>query len=108
MQPKSSSAGLPVSPKLPLIGLMCMLAGLGVGVALVYVLDVLDDRFRSPEELQKAITLFAKALEHDPLYAPAYAAMADSWMLMALYHLSGAGKGSITGTDQDLRVQEFR
>ncbi|MGD9020779.1 MAG: hypothetical protein PVF46_03215 [Lysobacterales bacterium] len=40
---------------------------------------------RSPEELQKAITLFAKALEHDPLYAPAYAAMADSWMLMSLY-----------------------
>jgi TolB-like protein/Flp pilus assembly protein TadD len=40
---------------------------------------------RSPEELQKAITLFAKALEHDPLFAPAYAAIADSWMLMALY-----------------------
>lgn len=40
---------------------------------------------RSPEELQKAITLFAKALEHDPLFAPAYAAMADSWLLMSLY-----------------------
>ena len=40
---------------------------------------------RSPEELQKAITLFAAALEHDPLYAPAYAAMADSWLLLALY-----------------------
>ena len=40
---------------------------------------------RSPEELQKAITLFAKALEHDPLFAPAYAAMADSWLLLALY-----------------------
>ncbi len=40
---------------------------------------------RSPEELQKAITLFANALEHDPLYAPAYAAMADSWMLLSLY-----------------------
>ncbi len=40
---------------------------------------------RSPEELQKAITLFARALEHDPLFAPAYAAMADSWMLMSLY-----------------------
>jgi len=40
---------------------------------------------RSPEELQKAITLFAKALEHDPSYAPAYAAMADSWLLLALY-----------------------
>jgi len=40
---------------------------------------------RSPEELHKAITLFAQALEADPTYAPAYAAMADSWMLLALY-----------------------
>jgi len=40
---------------------------------------------RSPEELQKAIALFAKALEHDASFAPAYAAMADSWMLLSLY-----------------------
>ncbi len=40
---------------------------------------------RSPDELQKAITLFAKALEHDPSYAPAYAAIADSWLLLSLY-----------------------
>jgi len=40
---------------------------------------------RSPDELQKAITLFAKALEHDPSFAPAYAAMADSWLLLAMY-----------------------
>lgn len=40
---------------------------------------------RSPDELQKAITLFASALEHDPSYAPAYAAMADSWLLLAMY-----------------------
>jgi TolB-like protein/Tfp pilus assembly protein PilF len=40
---------------------------------------------RSPEELKKAITLFAKALEHDPAYAPAYAAIADSWLLLSLY-----------------------
>jgi len=40
---------------------------------------------RSPEELQKAITLFAQAIEHDPAFAPAYAAMADSWMLLSLY-----------------------
>ena len=40
---------------------------------------------RSPDELQKAITLCAKALEHDPLFAPAYAAIADSWLLLALY-----------------------
>ena len=40
---------------------------------------------RSPEELQKALTLFAEALKHDPAFAPAYAGMADSWMLLALY-----------------------
>ena len=40
---------------------------------------------RSPDELHKAITLFAKALEHDPTFAPAYAAMADSWLLLSLY-----------------------
>jgi TolB-like protein/Flp pilus assembly protein TadD len=40
---------------------------------------------RSPEELQRAIELFASALEHDALFAPAYAALADSWMLLSLY-----------------------
>ena len=40
---------------------------------------------RSPDEIQKAITFFAKALEHDPLFAPAYAALADSWLLLAMY-----------------------
>ena len=40
---------------------------------------------RSPEELEKAITLFATALEHDPSFAPAYAAIADSWLLLSLY-----------------------
>jgi TolB-like protein/Tfp pilus assembly protein PilF len=40
---------------------------------------------RSPQEIQKAIELFAKALEHDPSYAPAYAAIADSLVLLSLY-----------------------
>ncbi|NOR18701.1 MAG: tetratricopeptide repeat protein, partial [Xanthomonadales bacterium] len=40
---------------------------------------------RSPEELHKALTLFAQALQADPSYAPAYAAMADSWLLLSLY-----------------------
>ena len=40
---------------------------------------------RSPDELHQAITLFAKALEHDPGFAPAYAAMADSWLLLSMY-----------------------
>ncbi|MEJ2383982.1 MAG: hypothetical protein P8Y54_06240 [Xanthomonadales bacterium] len=40
---------------------------------------------RTPDELQKAIELFATALEHDAAYAPAYAAMADTWLLIAQY-----------------------
>lgn len=42
----------PIWPKLPLVGLCCLLGGLGAGLALVYALDILDDRFRSPEELR--------------------------------------------------------
>ncbi len=40
---------------------------------------------RTPAELQEAIQLFAEALEHDARYAPAYAAIADSWILLSLY-----------------------
>lgn len=40
---------------------------------------------RTPDELQKAITLFAEALENDASFAPAYAGMADSWLLLAQY-----------------------
>ena len=40
---------------------------------------------RTPGELQRAIELFATALEHDAYFAPAYAAMADTWLLLSLY-----------------------
>ena len=51
----------PVSPKLSLVALLCLLGGLGGGALVVYVLDLLDDRFRSPEELkdQLAVPLLA-------------------------------------------------
>jgi len=52
-EPKASDR--PVSPKLSLVGIMCLLGGTGIGVAFVYVLDVLDDRFRSPEELSEQL-----------------------------------------------------
>ena len=42
----------PVSPKLTTTILMVLLCGLGLGLGLVYVSDVLDDRFRSVEEMQ--------------------------------------------------------
>ncbi len=40
---------------------------------------------RTPAELQTALGFFAEALEHDAAFAPAYAAMADTWMLLSLY-----------------------
>ena len=40
---------------------------------------------RTPEELQRAIALFANALESDAQFAPAYAAMADTYLLLSLY-----------------------
>jgi TolB-like protein len=40
---------------------------------------------RTPEELKKAIALFANALESDAQFAPAYAAMADTYLLLSQY-----------------------
>ncbi len=40
---------------------------------------------RTPAELQRALGFFAEALEQDAAFAPAYAAMADTWLLLSLY-----------------------
>ena len=40
---------------------------------------------RTPSALQKAIELFANAIQHDPNFAPAYSGLADSWLLLASY-----------------------
>ena len=42
----------PVSPSLARTILIALASGLGIGLALVYALDTLDDRFRSMEEMQ--------------------------------------------------------
>jgi len=42
----------PVSPKLVQTILIALVSGLGLGLGMVYVLDILDDRFRSLEEMQ--------------------------------------------------------
>ncbi|RMF88598.1 MAG: hypothetical protein D6741_18940, partial [Planctomycetota bacterium] len=42
----------PVSPSLPRTLFMIVFVGLGIGFAGVYILDTLDDRFRSIEEMQ--------------------------------------------------------
>jgi capsular exopolysaccharide synthesis family protein len=52
-EPKVSKS--PVSPKLPQIAMLSLFAGLGIGFSLVYLLDLLDDRFRSPEEIKSQL-----------------------------------------------------
>ena len=45
----------PVWPKLSLVAAGCLALGLGSGLGLIYVLDILDDRFRSPDELRNQL-----------------------------------------------------
>ncbi|MEX1224645.1 MAG: Wzz/FepE/Etk N-terminal domain-containing protein, partial [Pirellulales bacterium] len=42
----------PVAPKLPLVLFLSLVLGCGSGAGIIYVLDLLDDRFRSPEEIR--------------------------------------------------------
>lgn len=43
---------VPVSPKLSLILLVTLVMGLGSGLIAVYITDLIDDRFRSPDDLR--------------------------------------------------------
>lgn len=47
----------PVWPTLYLVAFACVAMGLGAGSALAYVHDLLDDRFRSPEELEEQLSV---------------------------------------------------
>ncbi len=40
---------------------------------------------RTPAELERAIEFFTEAVEQDPGFAPAHAALADTWLLLASY-----------------------
>jgi len=42
----------PVSPKLTTVALACLSMGIGIGLAVIYVIDLMDDRFRSPDDLR--------------------------------------------------------
>lgn len=61
----------PVWPKLPLVAAGCLAAGLAGGLALIYILDVLDDRFRSPDELrtQLAVPILAMVRQMEELHS---------------------------------------
>ena len=64
---RPEAAPHPVSPRPLWVLLVCLMSGLGAGTAVVYVVDVLDDRFRSPEEmkdqLQTSILAMVRQLE---------------------------------------------
>lgn len=53
-EPKASP--FPVSPQMSKTILVCLIGGLGLGAGLAFVVDSLDDRFRSPEELSEQIS----------------------------------------------------
>jgi capsular exopolysaccharide synthesis family protein len=52
----------PISPVLLRVLFMCVVLGGGVGAALVYLMDAIDDRFRSPEELQEQLNVPVMAM----------------------------------------------
>ena len=56
------AARLPVTPRLLVVALCALACGLGGGLGVIYILDVLDDRFRSPEELRLQLDVPVLAL----------------------------------------------
>ena len=47
----------PVWPRLPIVLVLALFAGTGVGLLAIYAIDVLDDRFRGPEDIQAQLNL---------------------------------------------------
>ena len=54
---EAAASDRPVSPKLSWVTVFCLISGLTVGALVVYVLDLLDDSFQSPEELTDQLGL---------------------------------------------------
>lgn len=61
-------ARMAATPKLTLVAAASLFTGLFFGLATIYIIDVLDDRFRSPEELQMQIgvPVLAMVRQMDP------------------------------------------
>jgi capsular exopolysaccharide synthesis family protein len=55
----------PVSPQLRHVIVLSLFGGLGVGALIVYVQDVLDDRFSSPEEMMAQLSVPVLAMVRD-------------------------------------------
>ncbi len=63
------AAARPFSPNLRRVLMMTLAGGLAVGMTLVYVLDILDDRFRSAEEMHQQLGIPVLAMVRQ-LHAP--------------------------------------
>ena len=61
----------PVAPKITTTIILCIILGGIAGMATIYVMDMLDDRFRSPDELQwqLGLPMLAMIREMEPLVA---------------------------------------
>lgn len=59
----------PVTPRLPFVSILSVLGGLIAGCMIVYVQDILDDRFTSPEEMsaQLNVPILSIIKKLDPL-----------------------------------------
>ena len=77
---------VPVSPQLRLIVVLCMLGGTFAGSLIVYVQDVLDDRFNSPEELstQLGVPVLAMVRKLEPLPGEGFATVHTNAMPSAV------------------------
>jgi succinoglycan biosynthesis transport protein ExoP len=60
---------IPVSPQVRHVALMSLMAGFCLGGLIIYLQDLLDDRFSSPEEMvsQLSVPLLAMVRELDPI-----------------------------------------
>ncbi len=45
----------PVTPRLTMTVFVCVLLGIGSSFSLIYILDLVDDRFRSPDDLRREL-----------------------------------------------------
>jgi capsular exopolysaccharide synthesis family protein len=82
----------PVSPRLSLIGAICLAGGVLIGLCLVFALDALDDRFRSPDELRLQLGI--------PVLA----------MVRRMENLAATGMGAlqVCAAPQDVASEAFR
>ena len=45
----------PVTPRLSMTILLSLMAGIGLGCGIIYIIDALDDRFQSPDDLRREL-----------------------------------------------------